>query len=112
MSGAQLQPCSARRFSLADAYTKSLPLEDKNYTCQILSSVLPYPRHYLLDSYCWYLHDDSPHHKPNEVEIMDDFASETDSDYTSYWRDWVSGYDNVLVFEDPLPEPKRQICAF
>ena len=21
---------------------------------------------------------------------MDDFASETDSDYTSYWRDWVS----------------------
>ena len=20
---------------------------------------------------------------------MDDFASETDSDYTSYWRDWV-----------------------
>ena len=22
---------------------------------------------------------------------MDDFNSETDSDYTSYWRDWVSG---------------------
>jgi hypothetical protein len=21
---------------------------------------------------------------------MDDFNSETDSDYTSYWRDWVS----------------------
>lgn len=21
--------------------------------------------------------------------MMDDFASETDSDYTSYWRDWV-----------------------
>jgi hypothetical protein len=21
---------------------------------------------------------------------MDDFASDTDSDYTSYWRDWVS----------------------
>jgi len=21
---------------------------------------------------------------------MDNFASETDSDYTSYWRDWVS----------------------
>lgn len=20
---------------------------------------------------------------------MDDFASDTDSDYTSYWRDWV-----------------------
>jgi len=23
---------------------------------------------------------------------MDDFNSETDSDYTSYWRDWVSGH--------------------
>lgn len=23
---------------------------------------------------------------------MDDFNSETDSDYTSYWRDWVSFY--------------------
>ena len=23
---------------------------------------------------------------------MDDFASETDSDYTSYWRDWVSPF--------------------
>lgn len=22
---------------------------------------------------------------------MEDFNSETDSDYTSYWRDWVSG---------------------
>jgi hypothetical protein len=28
---------------------------------------------------------------------MDDFASDTDSDYTSYWRDWVSGF-GVLVF--------------
>lgn len=24
------------------------------------------------------------------LTIMDDFASDTDSDYTSYWRDWVS----------------------
>lgn len=23
--------------------------------------------------------------------MMEDFNSETDSDYTSYWRDWVSG---------------------
>lgn len=23
-------------------------------------------------------------------DIMEDFNSETDSDYTSYWRDWVS----------------------
>jgi casein kinase II subunit beta len=22
--------------------------------------------------------------------MMEDFNSETDSDYTSYWRDWVS----------------------
>ena len=30
----------------------------------------------------------------NEVTLisgrMEDFNSETDSDYTSYWRDWVS----------------------
>lgn len=24
------------------------------------------------------------------IADMDDFASDTDSDYTSYWRDWVS----------------------
>lgn len=30
-------------------------------------------------------------------KMMEDFNSETDSDYTSYWRDWVSG----LLF--PLP---------
>jgi hypothetical protein len=24
------------------------------------------------------------------LTTMDDFASDTDSDYTSYWRDWVS----------------------
>jgi hypothetical protein len=23
------------------------------------------------------------------VNMMEDFNSETDSDYTSYWRDWV-----------------------
>ena len=28
---------------------------------------------------------------------MDDFASETDSDYTSYWRDWVSVFYHVLI---------------
>lgn len=27
---------------------------------------------------------------------MDDFNSETDSDYTSYWRDWV-GFDVSLL---------------
>ena len=27
---------------------------------------------------------------PAASTMMDDFQSETDSDYTSYWRDWVS----------------------
>lgn len=26
---------------------------------------------------------------------MDDFNSETDSDYTSYWRDWVCNYFRI-----------------
>lgn len=26
------------------------------------------------------------------VEMMEDFNSETDSEYTSYWRDWVGAY--------------------
>lgn len=29
---------------------------------------------------------------------MDDFNSETDSDYTSYWRDWVSTFSSWLSF--------------
>jgi hypothetical protein len=28
---------------------------------------------------------------------MEDFNSETDSDYTSYWRDWVSGISFIMV---------------
>ena len=28
---------------------------------------------------------------------MDDFNSETDSDYTSYWRDWVSLFYNFIM---------------
>lgn len=28
--------------------------------------------------------------------MMDDFNSETDSDYTSYWRDWVSDLHILL----------------
>lgn len=31
--------------------------------------------------------------------MMDDFGSESDSDYTSYWRDWVSG----LTYDSPFP---------
>ncbi len=29
--------------------------------------------------------------------MMDEFNSETDSDYTSYWRDWV-GHHSFLPF--------------
>ena len=29
-------------------------------------------------------------------EPMEDFNSETDSDYTSYWRDWVS-FESLFV---------------
>ena len=28
---------------------------------------------------------------------MDEFASDTDSDYTSYWRDWVSHQHEFLL---------------
>jgi hypothetical protein len=28
---------------------------------------------------------------------MDDFNSETDSDYTSYWRDWVGTFTSINV---------------
>jgi hypothetical protein len=28
---------------------------------------------------------------------MDDFNSDTDSDYTSYWRDWVSTLASYTV---------------
>lgn len=34
----------------------------------------------------------------DEDVAMDDFASDTDSDYTSYWRDWVSLIPFFCVF--------------
>ncbi|KAJ5420345.1 hypothetical protein N7465_002864 [Penicillium sp. CMV-2018d] len=42
---------------------------------------------------------------------MEDFNSETDSDYTSYWRDWghcAHGMEN----EEGLPEsvPSESVC--
>lgn len=33
---------------------------------------------------------------------MDDFNSETDSDYTSYWRDWV-GASFLDIYTRPIP---------
>lgn len=40
---------------------------------------------------------------------MDDFNTETDSDYTSYWRDWVSG--PLSPFGARFPGfPSRVVC--
>jgi hypothetical protein len=37
---------------------------------------------------------------------MDDFNSETDSDYTSYWRDWVgTSLSHVHMSLRPIPTP-------
>ena len=33
---------------------------------------------------------------------MDDFASESDSEYTSYWKDWVSVAFSLSLFSDGL----------
>lgn len=33
---------------------------------------------------------------------MDDYNSETDSDYTSYWRDWVGEISNQTLFSSLL----------
>jgi hypothetical protein len=44
---------------------------------------------------------------------MDDFNSETDSDYTSYWRDWVSNVVDLYprtAFEDLRPPPPASIA--
>jgi len=30
--------------------------------------------------------------------MMDEFNSETDSDYTSYWRDWVCSGNFIALF--------------
>ena len=31
------------------------------------------------------------------VKMMETFSNETDSDYTSYWKDWVSAFSRCLV---------------
>ena len=35
---------------------------------------------------------------PFVPENMDDFNSESDSEYTSYWRDWVSEHEKLIYF--------------
>lgn len=39
---------------------------------------------------------------------MDNFASETDSDYTSYWRDWVSSFFVVLLLLFPVHHSRKR----
>lgn len=39
---------------------------------------------------------------------MDNFASETDSDYTSYWRDWVSSFFVVLLLLFPFHHSRKR----
>lgn len=42
------------------------------------------------DTVAYNLASASQAHAEGRRDNMDDFNSETDSDYTSYWRDWVS----------------------
>lgn len=45
--------------------------------------------------------------------MMEDFNSETDSDYTSYWRDWVSGLvSSVACIVTFLPGPWWWVVAY
>lgn len=49
-----------------------------------------------------------------DIANMDDFASDTDSDYTSYWRDWVSGSFGIFFsmlaerMEEPFAVARRR----
>jgi hypothetical protein len=52
--------------------------------------------------------------RPGASANMDDFNSETDSDYTSYWRDWVGTgafplFTMLVPFEDIYPWPPMTI---
>ena len=43
---------------------------------------------------------------------MDDFVSDTDSDYTSYWRDWVSAvYDSFFLISCYLYASSVRRCS-
>lgn len=43
--------------------------------------------------------------------MMDDFASDTDSDYTSYWRDWVCTSPLLSCFSRLLDKILRnELC--
>ena len=41
--------------------------------------------------------------------MMEEFASETDSEYTSYWRDWVGTLTFISVNQpaSPVHSPQR-----
>lgn len=53
--------------------------------------------------------DYSPDNLSNAFDIagMDDFASDTDSDYTSYWRDWVSALSSFRTVSTLHAERKE-----
>ena len=37
------------------------------------------------------------------ISMMEEFASETDSEYTSYWRDWVGTLTFISVNQPASP---------
>lgn len=43
---------------------------------------------------------------------MDEYASESDSDYTSYWRDWVSRFCCLHLFICSWSLPIHPICCY
>lgn len=48
----------------------------------------------------------------NGAELeMEDYNSETDSDYTSYWRDWVCNSSNLNPRSFPLPAPSSSLFS-
>lgn len=42
---------------------------------------------------------------------MDEYASESDSDYTSYWRDWVSRFSDLHLVICSPSLPIHPICC-
>lgn len=42
--------------------------------------------------------------------MMDEFNSETDSDYNSYWRDWVGSFYFPASSVKHMPLPRIKAC--
>lgn len=56
-----------------------------------------------------WLQDQPPDSVPNLI-AMDDFASDTDSDYTSYWRDWVSRIFFICLVQHTCTTPHTEVA--